>query len=100
MNNHKLKMNEIASRACAELQTFLPALMEDTSRRATENRYLVFRLMEEAGYTHSEIAEYFKMTRETVTKGLAKLDDWLRIYPDMKGKYTRMVNVINLLNSF
>ncbi|UOE48016.1 hypothetical protein MTO98_26755 [Mucilaginibacter sp. SMC90] len=68
--------------------------VKDDRKKPTERRYLVFALMEKAGYTHNEIAEYFKMNRESVTKALTKLDTWLKVYADLRGDYYRLFVII------
>jgi transcriptional regulator with GAF, ATPase, and Fis domain len=77
----------------------LPKVTEDhitdttnTSNRATEGRYLVFELMEKAGYNQQEIADYFKMDRTNVCKALAKLDVW-KAYPEIKAASVRLENL-------
>jgi predicted transcriptional regulator len=68
--------------------------VKDTRNKPTERRYLVFALMEKAGYTHQEIADYFGLNRESVTKALTKLDSWLKIYADMRGDHSRLLLTI------
>jgi len=62
----------------------------DSSTKNTEHRYMVFKLLDKAGHTHQQIADSFKLERSTVTKGIQKIDDWMRIYKDMKGTYQRL----------
>lgn len=85
-------LNQIANAAADVLMVFLPDLMDtnNSARRITEYRYMTFGLMEKAGYTHQQIADHFKMNRENITKGLSKLDDWLKIYKDTQGDYQRL----------
>lgn len=85
-------MAQLAKNVADDLRIFLPGLMDatDTSAKATEHRYMTFGVMEKAGYTHQQIADYFKVNRETVTKGLSKLDVWLGVYSDMAGTYNRL----------
>ena len=86
----------IANAAADVLLVFLPDLMDvsNTSRKATEHRYMVFSLMEKAGYTHQQIADFFNMNRENVTKALTKLEGWLNIYKDLKGTFERLVLLV------
>lgn len=62
----------------------------DNSRKASEARYMVYGLMESAGYTHLQIAEYFNMHRESVTKALSNLDVLVATYQDIKDSYSRL----------
>lgn len=91
-DTQQLTLNAITKNACDILCLWQPDLMDmrNTSAKQTERRYMVFGLMEKHGYTHQQIADHFKVTRETVTKGLSKLDDWLRIYKDLAGTYQRL----------
>lgn len=88
--------SQLASAAADVLMVFLDDLMDisNGSRRITMYRYMTFKLMEEAGYTHQQIADHFKVTRETITKGIGKIEDWLSIYRDVKGDYLRLQTMI------
>ena len=88
----KQTIPEIANAAANVLSVWLPDLLDinNSSRRITEQRYMVFALMEKAGYTHQQIADYFKMNRESITKALTKLEAWLPLYSGLRGTYTRL----------
>lgn len=88
----KQSLQQIANAAADVMAVWLPDLMDtsDCSRRITEQRYMVFSLMEKAGYTHQQIADFFKMNRENITKALTKLKAWLPLYSSLKGEYTRL----------
>lgn len=62
----------------------------NTTRHNVAHRYMVFKLLDKAGHTHQAIADKFKVQRETVTRGIAKIEDWMGVYPDMKGTYQRL----------
>ena len=68
--------------------------MTSNSQRAAENRYMIFSIMETAGYTHQQIADYFKIHRESVTKGISKLNVWLDVYQDTKNNYQRLTILV------
>lgn len=78
--------------ACDVLNLFQPDLLDtsDNSRKAVENRYMIYGLLEEAGYTHQQIADYFKINRENVTKALSKFEVWLEAYKDLAGSFQRL----------
>lgn len=89
-------MPQLVKEAADVLLVMADDLMDvkDDRRRATENRYLVFAVMETSGYTHEQIAGFFGMNRENVTKALTKLKVWLDNYSDTKGTYQRLVSRI------
>ena len=66
----------------------------ETGWVARSARYMVFELMEKAGYTHQEIADFFKMNRENVTKGLTRLDGWKKAYQDVRDTCGRLERTV------
>jgi ParB-like chromosome segregation protein Spo0J len=53
-------------------------------QKATEYRYIIYGLLEKAGFTHQQIADHFKVSRAGVTNALLKLDVWIRAYKDIR----------------
>ncbi|QTE37199.1 hypothetical protein J3L18_29530 [Mucilaginibacter gossypii] len=86
----------LAKQAADQLGVMVDELkdVKDDRRKPTERRYITFALMEKAGYTHQDIADFFKMNRESITKALTKLDSWLKIYADLRGDYSRLLLTI------
>jgi hypothetical protein len=98
MNKNKLPISVCAAAASKTLRVHLSDIINtgDNSRKASETRYMVYGALEKLGYTHQEIADYFKIGREAVTKALGKLDGLLATYGDIRGEYQRLNALINL----
>ncbi|WP_121812760.1 helix-turn-helix domain-containing protein [Mucilaginibacter kameinonensis] len=86
----------LAKQAADQLGVLIDDLKDvsDDRRKPTERRYITFALMEKAGYTHQEIADFFNMNRENITKALSKLKAWLKLYADLRGDHSRLLLTI------
>lgn len=92
MSKNKKPIGVYAGAASRILRVHLADILDtgDNSRKASETRYMVYGALEKIGYTHQEIANYFKIGREAVTKALGKLDGLLATYGDIRGEYQRL----------
>jgi hypothetical protein len=85
-----MKVAQLLMYAATFFQTEMPLLLHSPKGNhaaRTRQKYMLFRLMEQAGFKHKQIAHVFVLKRHSVTKALGKLDIWLAAYPEDRAMY-------------